>query len=135
VQIAKEQRGLAIGSRHVKSSRVQRPFIRTVFSLTYNLFARMLFFDGIHDHQCGFKAMSREVASVVQAQVKSDGFFLDTEMILQCRRLGLPVVEVGVEWSETKKGSESKVHLFRDATKIFRELLRFRLNINGYAQS
>jgi glycosyltransferase involved in cell wall biosynthesis len=135
VQIAKEQRGLAIGSRHVKSSRVKRPFARTVSSLLYNLLARLLFFDGVHDHQCGFKAMSREVAGVVQAKVKSDGFFFDTEMILQCKRLGLPVVEVGVEWSETKKGSESKVHLFRDAARIFRELLRFRLNMNGYAQS
>lgn len=132
VQIAKEQRGLAIGSRHVKSSRVQRPFTRTLSSLLYNLLVQTLFFDGVRDHQCGFKAMSREVASVVQDDVKSDGFFLDTEMILQCKRLGLPVVEVGVEWSETKKGSESKVNLFRDAAKIFRELLSFRLNTNCY---
>lgn len=133
VQIAKEQRGLAIGSRHVKSSRVQRHFTRTVSSLLYNLLARSLFFDGVRDHQCGFKAMSREVASVVQDKVRSHGFFLDTEMILQCKRLGFPVVEVGVEWAETKKGSESKVHLFRDAARIFGKLLRFRLNMNGHA--
>ena len=135
VQIAKEQRGLAIGSRHMKSSRVQRPFTRTLSSLLYNLLARALFFDGVRDHQCGFKAMSREVASVVRDEVKSDGFFLDTEMILVCLRKGLPVVEVGVEWSETKKGKESKVNLFRDAAKIFQELLSFKLNINGDAQS
>ncbi|HLE76033.1 MAG TPA: glycosyltransferase, partial [Candidatus Bathyarchaeia archaeon] len=29
VQLAKERRGLAIGSRHVKGSRVRRPFTRT----------------------------------------------------------------------------------------------------------
>ena len=129
VQIAKEQRGLVIGSRHVKSSRVQRSFTRTASSLAYNLFARALFLDGVRDHQCGFKAMSREVAQVVRDKVKSNGFFFDTEMILRCKRLGFPVVEVGVEWSETKKKNESGVRLFRDAAKIGIELLRFRLNI------
>jgi hypothetical protein len=130
VQVAKEQRGLAIGSRHVKGSRVRRPFTRTLFSLIYNLFVRALFFDGVHDHQCGFKAMSREVAGVTRDAVKSDGLFFDTEMILLCKRLGFPVVEVGVEWSETRNTSESKVKLFRDAAKIGLDLLIFRLNAN-----
>lgn len=128
VQIAKQQRGLAIGSRHVKGARVRRPFTRTVFSLTYNLLARALFLDGIRDHQCGFKAMSREVAEVVRDNVKSDGFFLDTEMILRCKRRGVSVVEVGVEWSEIKKRSESVIKPFHDAAKMGADLLRFRLN-------
>jgi glycosyltransferase involved in cell wall biosynthesis len=135
VQLAKEHRGLAIGSRHVKGSRVRRPFTRTVFSLTYNLLARMLFLDGVRDHQCGFKAMSYEVAEVVRDNAKSDGFFLDTEIILQCKRRGFPVVEVGVEWSETKKRSESVIKPFRDATKMGIDLLRFRLNMNGLQHS
>jgi glycosyltransferase involved in cell wall biosynthesis len=135
VQLAKEHRGIAIGSRHVKGSRVQRPFTRTVFSLTYNLFARMLFLDGIRDHQCGFKAMSYEVAEVVRDQAKSDGFFLDTEIILRCKKLGFPVVEVGVEWTENKKRSESVIKPFRDATKMGINLLRFRLNTNDLQHS
>ncbi len=135
VQLAKEHRGLAIGSRHVKGSRVKRPFTRTVFSLTYNLLARMLFLDGVHDHQCGFKAMSREVATVVQNKAKSDGFFLDTEIILQCKRRGFAVVEVGVEWAENKKTSESVIKPFREAVKMGIDLLKFRLNIDGYKET
>jgi glycosyltransferase involved in cell wall biosynthesis len=131
VQLAKQRRGLAIGSRHVKGSRVRRPFTRTVFSLAYNLFARALFFDGVHDHQCGFKAMSCEVAEVIRESVKSDGFFLDTEMILQCKRSGFPVIEVGVEWSENRKSSESAVKPLRDAARMGLNLIRFRLNMNG----
>lgn len=128
VQLAKEHRGLAIGSRHVKGSRVRRPFTRTVFSLTYNLFARALFLDGIHDHQCGFKAMSREVAEVIRDNAKSDGFFLDTEMILQCKKLSFPVMEVGVEWSEKRKRNESAIKPLRDATRMGLDLLKFRLS-------
>jgi glycosyltransferase involved in cell wall biosynthesis len=130
VQLAKEHGGLVIGSRYVEGSRVRRPFTRTIFSLIYNLFVRTLFFDGVRDHQCGFKAMSREVAGVVFDYVKSDGLFLDTELILWCKKLGFSVVEVGVEWSETRKRSESKVKLFGDATKMGLDLLTFRLNAN-----
>ena len=129
VQLAKNNRGMAIGSRHVKGSRGQRPFSRTLFSLTYNLLARMLFRDGVHDHQCGFKAMSHEVAEVLRDNCKSDGFFFDTEMILRCKKLGFPLIEVGVEWVETRKKSEtSGIKLFRDAIKIGMDLLRFRLS-------
>ena len=127
VELAQANRGMAIGSRHVKTSRVQRRISRTLFSLTYNLAVRLLFNDGIHDHQCGFKAMTREVAEVLLAETKSNGFFFDTEMILRCRKRGFPVAEVGVEWTETKKDGGSAVRLFPDSAKLGWNLLRFRL--------
>ncbi len=128
LRLVKENGGMAIGSRHVEGSRVQRRVSRTLFSLTYNLFVRMLFLDGIHDHQCGFKVMSREVADAVLSNSKSDGYFFDTEMIVRCKKLGFPVVEVGVKWSEKRKKGDSKVNLFQDAKKIGLDMLAFRLN-------
>jgi glycosyltransferase involved in cell wall biosynthesis len=128
LRLVKENGGMAIGSRHVEGSRVQRRVSRTLFSLTYNLFVRMLFLDGVHDHQCGFKVMSREVAEAVLSNIKSDGYFFDTEMIVRCKKLGFPVVEVGVKWSEKRKKGDSKVNLFQDAKKIGLDMLAFRLN-------
>jgi glycosyltransferase involved in cell wall biosynthesis len=127
VKLAQANRGMAIGSRHVKTSRVQRRVSRTLFSLTYNFAVRLLFHDEVHDHQCGFKAMTREVAEVLLAETKSDGFFFDTEMILRCRKRGFPVAEVGVEWSETRKEGRSAVRLFPDSATLGWDLLRFRL--------
>ena len=127
LRVVKENGGMAIGSRHVKRSVVQRRASRTLFSLTYNLFVRLLFLDGIHDHQCGFKTMSREVAEVVLNNSKSDGYFFDTEMIVRCKKLGYPVVEVPVCWAERNKG-ESKVNPVKDAKKIGLEMLAFRFN-------
>jgi glycosyltransferase involved in cell wall biosynthesis len=127
VKLVQANRGMAIGSRHVKTSRVQRRTSRTIFSLTYNLAVRLLFHDGIHDHQCGFKAMTREVAEALLAEIKSDGFFFDTEMILWCKKMGFPVAEVGVKWTETRKKGGSAVRLFPDSAKLGLELLRFRL--------
>jgi glycosyltransferase involved in cell wall biosynthesis len=127
LRVVKEKGGMAIGSRHIEGSRVQRRVSRTLYSLTYNLFVRLLFLDGIHDHQCGFKTMSREVAEAVLNMSKSDGYFFDTEMIVRCKKLGFPVVEVAVQWAERQKGA-SKVNPMRDAKKIGLDMLSFRLN-------
>lgn len=127
VKLAQKDNGLVIGSRHVKGSRVRRSFTRTVSSLTYNLLVRMFFRDDVQDHQCGFKAMNREIAGFLRDNVKSDGFFLDTEMILLCKRHGIPVIEVAVSWTETRKKNSHGVRIFRDSAKLGFDLLRFRL--------
>jgi len=126
LQLVKETHGMVIGSRHVKGSRVQRRLSRTIFSLAYNLLVRLLFFDGVQDHQCGFKAMSRNAADVI-LETMSDGFFFDTELILRCKKKGFQIVEIGVEWAEKRGRGESKVRLFREATRIGLDLLKFKL--------
>jgi hypothetical protein len=97
--------------------------------VVYNLLVRMLFGDGVRDHQCGFKALSHELAEVLRSKVKSDGLFLDTEMIIQAKRLGYAVTEVCVDWRELRSKGESKVKLFRDALRMGMDLLRFRIGL------
>lgn len=128
LRAVKHNGGMAIGSRHIKGASVNRRPTRTLFSLTYNLFVRILFMDGIHDHQCGFKMMSRPVAQAVLELSKSDGYFFDTEMIVRCKNLGFPVEEVPVHWTEKNKGG-SKVNPVRDSKKIGLDMLAFRLNL------
>ncbi|MGD6807001.1 MAG: dolichyl-phosphate beta-glucosyltransferase [Candidatus Bathyarchaeia archaeon] len=126
-KVVKQNGGMAIGSRHIKGAQVERHASRTLFSLTFNLFVRLLFLDGIHDHQCGFKTMKREVAVTVLNRCQSDGYFFDTEMIVLCKKLGYPVEEVAVIWKERNKGG-SKVNPYRDSKKIFRDMLAFRFS-------
>lgn len=128
IEVVREKGGMAIGSRHIGGAKVQRKTTRTIFSLTYNLAVRLLFLDGIHDHQCGFKTMSRQVAQAVLRESKADGYFFDTEMIVQCKTIGYPIAEVAVEWSERNKGA-SKVSPVRDAKKMSWDLLAFRLKL------
>jgi glycosyltransferase AglD len=123
----KKKGGMAIGSRHAKGSNVHRGTKRTLFSLTYNALVRLLFLDGIRDHQCGFKAMNRNIAKAVLDASRSDGYFFDTEMIVRCKKLGYPVTEVPVTWEEKNKGG-SKVNPVRDSKKIFKDMIAFRLN-------
>jgi glycosyltransferase involved in cell wall biosynthesis len=125
LKLVEKKGGIAIGSRHLKGSRVKRRVSRTLFSLTYNLLVRALFFDNVHDHQCGFKAMRHEVAEAL-GDIESNGFFFDTEMILRCKKLGFPLFEVAVEWSENRNRSTSKVRLFHDAARMGLDLLKYR---------
>jgi glycosyltransferase AglD len=124
LKLVRENGGMVIGSRHVEGSKVKRRVSRTLFSLAYNLLVQALFLDNVRDHQCGFKAMSHDVAESLE-DIKSNGFFFDTEMILRCKKAGYPVMEVGVEWSENRKHG-SKVNLFHDAARMGLDLLRFR---------
>jgi len=131
VKSTRESQGLVIGSRHVRGSKVCRSFTRTASSLIYNLLVRLIFHDGVHDHQCGFKAMNREVAAFLRDNAKSDGFFLDTEMILLCRNRRIPVTEVAVSWIEIKKKDSHGIRIFRDSSMLGFDLLRFRLATNN----
>jgi glycosyltransferase involved in cell wall biosynthesis len=130
VQSVKNNNGLAIGSRHIHGAKVQRPPSRALSSFVYNFFVNLLFLDGVYDHQCGFKAMSYEVAKIMSEQVKSDSWFFDTELILRCRKLGYPLTELGVEWSQKEKKEKSKIRLSRDSPRMGLDLLRYRLNGN-----
>lgn len=107
-----------MGSRYVVGSNIKRPLSRTFFSVAYNLLVRMLFRDGVRDHHCGFKAISHELAEILCSKSESDGLFLDTEMIVQAKRLSYEVTEVGVDWREFRSKGESKVKLFSDALRM-----------------
>lgn len=131
---AKQCRGMALGSRLVSGSKVRRPVSRTLFCLIYNTLVRMLFFNGVRDHQCGFKALNHELATALMDKVKSNGFFIDTEMIVRAKRSGFPITEIGVEWSELRGNGQSKVKLFRDAWQMGIELLKLRFYISREKQ-
>jgi glycosyltransferase involved in cell wall biosynthesis len=115
----------AVASRRIKGAKVKRPFSRALASKAYSLFVRLLFKDGIRDHQCGFKAFSRQLLESVLDDVESEGFLFDTELIVKAQRRGFVVVEVPVTWKEPK-GRTSKVMLFRDGAKMGFELLKLR---------
>lgn len=97
--------GITIGSRYVKGSYVERPLTRTIASRAYNLLVNLLFEDGIQDHQCGFKAFSRQALESIIDDVKSNGFFFDTELIVKARWKGFLITEIPVRWREMRKES------------------------------
>ena len=118
---------IVIGSRNITGSNVSRPFSRTLSSLFYNFLVRLVFSDGIHDHQCGFKVFRSNVLDSI-GTIESNGFFFDTELLVRAKKQGYSIVEYPVIWQEPLD-RKSKINILRDGLKIGIELLKLRIKL------
>ena len=123
--IAEQGYDMAIGSRLIRGARIVRSLKREVVSRSYNLLVKTLFFNRFSDGQCGFKAARTSVARALLPQVKHQGWFFDTELLLLAERHGCSIKEVPVEWIEDL---DSRVNIMKTAWEDVRGLLRVRVS-------
>lgn len=118
---------LAIGSRGLDDSAVRRhqPLYRELMGKTFNRIIRCLGVRGVRDTQCGFKLLDGEVARRLFADLRTDGFAFDVELIWLARRGGYRIDEVGVEWWNSP---DSRVDPLTDSLAMMRDvaLMRWR---------
>lgn len=112
---------VAIGSRarRVKGADVQQSFKRYVSGRIFNGIVQALILPGVHDTQCGFKLFKAQVARTLFSKQQLPGFSFDVEILYLARRAGLRIAEVPVMW---RQGESSHVKLFRDSTRMVRDL-------------
>lgn len=128
--IKNDQADLVMGSRLMRGSSVQRPFIRTVISKIYNHLSRIILRHHYNDLQCGFKVLRREVFQSVEPYLYDNQWFLDTELVLSASCLGFKIKEIPVDWEERRYDMrKSKVKIFRDSIFFLFNMLRFRKTI------
>lgn len=119
LELLKQRGGLVIAKR----TATNRTLTRTFTSKLYNGLTRLLFRTGVSDHQCGCKLLSPETVAIAE-NVHSNGFFFDTELIIRCKKAGLPITEYPVMWTEHKQ--KSTVNILHDGAKMFWELIKLR---------
>ncbi|ELZ27252.1 hypothetical protein C474_17939 [Halogeometricum pallidum JCM 14848] len=112
---------VATGSRWMPGRVADRPAKRGVPSRAFNLLVRLFLGSSLRDHQCGFKAFSREVFEDLRSQVEDNHWFWDTEMLVRAQRAGYRVDEFPVQW--TPKG-DTKVDLVRDVFGMGSQIVR-----------
>jgi uncharacterized protein (TIRG00374 family) len=112
---------VATGSRWLPASDADRPAKRGVPSRVYNGLVRLFLRSDLRDHQCGFKAISREAFEALRDDVDDEHWFWDTELLVRAQRAGYRVAEFPVSWEP--KG-DSKVDLVRDVFGMGSQLLR-----------
>lgn len=115
---------LATGSRYVQESVCERPLLRKFSSIAYNGIIQFLFHDKMHDHQCGFKALSGRMVEFMLRECQSSDWFLDTELIVLARRNGFKVIEFPVRWKEKKWNGTPLNRLVHDVWIHGRGILR-----------
>ena len=117
---------MAIGSRSMPGARVEQPQVwyRALAGKLFGIGTRLFCIHGIHDTQCGFKAMKHEVAQKVFPQVTSNSAIFDIEMLVVATREGYRVAEVAVKWVHDP---DTRIpYNLRRALRIWGELFRIR---------
>jgi uncharacterized protein (TIRG00374 family) len=112
---------VATGSRWLPGHVADRPAKRGVPSQAYNGLVRVFLRSKLRDHQCGFKAISREAFEALAGDIGDRHWFWDTELLVRAQRAGYEVAEFPVEW--TPKG-DTKVDLVRDVLGMGSQILR-----------
>ena len=103
---------LAIGTRLAHGARVVRGAKRELISRAYNQLLHATLRARFSDAQCGFKAVRRDMLDPLLADVRDDGWFFDTELLLLAQRRGLRIHEVPVDWIDDP---DSRVQIVRTA--------------------
>ena len=94
--------------------------LRRFFSWGYNLLVRVLFGLEVRDIDCSFKFLPRR--ALQSLELRSDKFFIDTELMVGLRRAGMPVLERGVRHLPRAHGRStvSPGHIFTTLGEIVR---------------
>lgn len=118
---------VAIGSRSLPESNVEvhQSWFREGMGKIFNLLVQIIVLRGFIDTQCGFKCVRRERIVPLLPRMAVDGFCYDVEFLFLAKKAGLKIKEVPVTWINDPV---SKVHILRDSSKMFLDLLwiRFR---------
>ena len=112
---------VATGSRWMPGHEAERPTKRSVPSKGFNLLVRTMLRSAVLDHQCGFKAVSREAFDQLKDEIQDEHWFWDTELLVRAQRQGRSVAEFPVEW---KPKGDTKVDLVRDVFGMGSQIVR-----------
>ena len=112
---------VAIGTRLAPGATVVRGLRREVLSRSYNRLLRMTLAARFTDAQCGFKAIRADAARHLLPEVRDDGWFFDTELLMLAQRAGLRIHEVPVDWTDDP---DSRVDVLRTALEDLRGIGR-----------
>jgi len=116
-----------IGSRDVVGAvRYDEPTFRRIPGRIFNLFIQAMILPGIQDTQCGFKCFRGDGVKEVFKRQTIDGWAFDVEILAIAKQLGYKIVEIPISWYFN---SDSKINMFRDAPKMFFDILYIRKRI------
>jgi glycosyltransferase involved in cell wall biosynthesis len=105
-------------------------YVRTVYSAFYNLLVRVLFGLRLRDVNFAFKLCRRRIFDDVE--LRSEGSFIDAELMARAARLGYTTIQFGVDYFPRTRGvstlSSPRViwDILREAFSLRREIRRIR---------
>jgi glycosyltransferase involved in cell wall biosynthesis len=114
---------VVVGSRLMPKSQIKRCFKREMISRIYNLFIKLVLHTRFSDAQCGFKALSRQAVERLVPQIKDQGWFFDTELLVLAENQGYRIKDIPVTWNEDQ---DSRVKILQTAWEDIKGVFRLR---------
>ncbi len=103
-------------------------YVRSVYSTLYNLLVRVLFGVRMRDVNFAFKLCRARIFD--QVELKSEGSFIDAELVIRAQRAGFRIVQFGVDYFARTRGV-STLSSPAVIVKILRELRELRSELNS----
>jgi dolichyl-phosphate beta-glucosyltransferase len=102
---------VVIGSRRMSGAAIakRQPAHRSLSGILFRTMAQRVL-PQLTDTQCGFKFFPGDVARAVARRTRIDGFAFDVEMLAEIVRLGVPIREVPVIWSDRDGSTLRSLH-------------------------
>ncbi len=120
---------VVIGSRNIASDGYDGyTFIRKLMSKMYIKLVSFIAGFRYSDSQCGLKAYCAEAARSIFEHCTVNSFAFDLEVLLLTEKLGMKIAEVPVKIINHRERA-SKVHPFRDAVKMIKDVKRIKKRI------
>jgi glycosyltransferase involved in cell wall biosynthesis len=125
VDLVEEGWDVVVGSRrHTDTTTLVRARrLREIGGRAINLLTRAVLLGHYRDTQCGLKAFRSDVARLIFAHTRVDGFAFDVEVFHLVERYHLSLAEVPVR---VENSPRSTVRVVRDALRLVRDLFRVR---------
>ena len=101
-------------------------YVRTVYSFFYNMMVRVLFGVRMRDINFAFKLCRTRIFENVS--LKSEGSFIDAELVVKAQKYGYSVIQFGVDYFPRTRGVSTLsspsviVKILREARSLRREI-------------
>ncbi len=112
---------IAVGSRLVGESRINRSRLRQLGGRVFSNLTRFFLRVHIHDTQCGFKMFRREAGLRLFSLCETNGFIFDVCIIRLAEELRYRVDEVSVDYRDV---AGSRLRLWKDPIIMIAELVQ-----------
>jgi glycosyltransferase involved in cell wall biosynthesis len=76
--------------------------LRTLYSFVYNMLVRVVFRLHVKDVNFSFKLFRRRLLDRIE--LKSEGSFIDAELLVRARRAGASIIQIGVDYFPRSRG-------------------------------
>jgi dolichyl-phosphate beta-glucosyltransferase len=123
---------VALGSRiqpDGSDMRASQPAYRRALGKLFHFLASIWVVGPVQDTQCGFKGFRRAAARQVFGQQRITSIVFDIELIYLCRKLGLRMAIVPIQWAD-RRGSRRRPRPGL-ALRVAWDLFRIRLLHRG----